>query len=87
MKQEDTVVICTLNILVAGTVWTLEYDGTAINTSAGGGFKIFGDESEFSRVYTPPTEPGTSTPTKDPIVAVYTPNKSAADDLVTSGSH
>ena len=30
MKQEDTVVICTLNILVAGTVWTLEYDGTAI---------------------------------------------------------
>lgn len=92
LKSHNAVIVCTLNIKVKGSVWTLEYDGTPINYSDDGGIQV----EEGGRVYPPPTEPvdpdnptkpRTGEPIKDPVVAVYTNDSTAADDLKTEGSH
>lgn len=87
ISKQDAVIVCTLGIKVRGTVWTLEYDGKAINNIDGGGFKIFDTGDHEDVVYPPPKEPGSTEETKDPIVAVYDNKYTAADDMRTEGSH
>lgn len=95
ISKQNAVVVCTLNIKVKGEVWTLEYDGTAVNNVDGGGFTIFDDGGGDSppsggtstTIYPPPKEPGTDKPTKDPVVAIYDNKRTAADDMRTEGSH
>ena len=92
LRSHNAVIVCTINILVKGSVWTLEYDGTPINLSDGGGIQV----EEGGKIYPPPTEPvdpnnptkpGTGEPVKDPVIVVYENDLTASDDLKTEGSH
>lgn len=82
IRDKNAVIVCSLDIKVRGTVWTLEYDGSAINNN-NGGIQPY----EGGKVYPPPTDPETGEPLKDPIVTVYTNKFTSADDLRTEGSH
>lgn len=82
-QSRNSVVVQTIDIKSRGTVWTLEYDGTSINMSDGGGFRI----EEGGKVYPPPIDPATGKPTTDPIIAIYDNKKTSKDDLRTEGSH
>lgn len=83
IAEMNAVIICALNIKVKGTVWTLEYDGTAINNSDGSGFQIV----PGGEIYSPPIDPETGKILTDPIVVVYSNKMTSADDLRTEGSH
>lgn len=83
LKAHNAVIVCSLNIKVKGEVWTLEYQGDAINNSDGGGIQV---EKE-GKIYPPPVDPVTGDPLKDPIVAVYSNEFTAKNDLSTEGSH
>ena len=92
ISSQNAVIVCTLQIYVKGEVWTLAYDGTAINNvdkdkTGKTGVKIFNDGSHKDKVYTPPVDPKTGKFTTDPIVSVYSNDHTSADDLRTEGSH
>ena len=92
ISSQNAVIVCTLQIYVKGEVWTLTYDGTAINNvdkdkTGKTGVKIFGDGPYKDKVYTPPVDPKTGKFTTDPIVSVYSNDHTSADDLRTEGSH
>lgn len=82
-QDRNTVVVCTMDIKVRGSVWTLNYDGTAVNYSDGGGFKIF----PGGPTYTPPTDPKTGKVTDDPIITIYNNKRTSKDDIQTQGTH
>lgn len=82
MEDENIAIVCALDIKVRGECWTLEYDGTDINLSDGGGFRVF----KGGRVYTPPKE-ADGTIITDPIIAVYTSETTSKHDWTTGGSH
>lgn len=83
LKSHNAVIVCALDVKVKGEVWTLEYDGTAINSSDGGGVQV----EKNGKVYPVPVDPATGRLLDDPIVAVYDNKFTAADDLKTEGSH
>ena len=92
ISSQNAVIVCTLQIYVKGEVWTLAYDGTAINNvdkdkTGKTGVKIFDDGPYKDKVYTPPVDPKTGKFTTDPIVSVYSNDHTSADDLRTEGSH
>lgn len=92
ISSQNAVIVCTLQIYVRGEVWTLAYDGTAINNvdkdkTGKTGVKIFDDGPYKDKVYTPPVDPKTGKLTTDPIVSVYSNDHTSADDLRTEGSH
>lgn len=92
ISSQNAVIVCTLQIYVRGEVWTLAYDGTAINNvdkdkTGKTGVKIFDDGPYKDKVYTPPVDPKTGKLTIDPIVSVYSNDHTSADDLRTEGSH
>lgn len=92
ISSQNAVIVCTLQIYVKGEVWTLAYDGTAINNvdkdkTGKTGVKIFDDGPYKDKVYTPPVDPKTVKFTTDPIVSVYSNDHTSADDLRTEGSH
>ena len=80
IKNMNAVIVCTMDIKVRGEVWTLEYDGTSINNN---GIQV----TEGGTVFNPPIDPVTGEVCKDPIVAIYTNEQTAADDLRVEGSH
>ena len=84
LTNTNSVIVCTLNIKAQGTVWALEYDGTAINFEAGEdkGFTVYPDEDPIL----PPTEDD-GTPTKDPVAVIYNKEYTSTDDLRTEGTH
>lgn len=83
LQDSNSVIVCSLDIKVRGTVWTLEYDGTSVNYSDGNGFKIY----PGGKTYEPPTDPKTGQPINDPIVVVYNNKRTSKDDIQTQGSH
>lgn len=83
LQDTNSVIVCSLDIKVRGTVWTLDYDGTAVNYSDGTGFRIYPD----GKIYTPPTDPKTGKPIDDPIVVVYNNKRTSKDDIQTQGTH
>lgn len=82
-RSRNSVVVCTMDIKVRGSVWTLNYDGTAVNYSDGGGFKIYPN----GPTYTPPTDPKTGKVTDDPIITIYNNKRTSKDDIQTQGTH
>lgn len=94
IKNKDAVIVCTLNIKVRGDVWTLEYDGSALNSRG-----ITVDKGGTPTKYKPPMEtddpkrdpgdplPDQDKPIKDPVVVVYDNERTAADDMQTQGTH
>ena len=97
MKSHNAVIVCTIEIKVRGTVWTLQYDGSLINRVDGNGFKITEDGPEYPPPPLPETVPeGEPDPTpgpgnnpqpEDPVVIIYENSKTAADDIQTVGTH
>ncbi len=83
IQDNNSVIVCAIDIKVKGNVWTLEYDGTGINKSDGGGFKVNVD----GKTYAPPIDPNTGTTLNDPIIAVYSNKYTSKNDLRTEGSH
>lgn len=83
LQDTNSVIVCSLDIKVRGTVWTLDYDGTAVNYSDGTGFRIYPD----GKIYTPPTDPKTGKPIDDPIIVVYNNKRTSKDDIQTQGTH
>lgn len=93
IQNKNAVIVCTINIRVRGKVWTLEYDGTALNSK---GLTLpYGDTPKH---YEPPKEPDDphrdpkkpadpNKPVKDPIVVVYDNRRTSADDMQTQGTH
>lgn len=82
-RSRNSVVVCTMDIKVRGSVWTLNYDGTAVNYSDGGGFKIY----PGGPTYTPPTDPNTGKVIDDPIITIYNNKRTSKDDIQTQGTH
>lgn len=83
LQDSNSVIICSIDIKVRGTVWTLEYDGTPVNYSDGNGFKIY----PGGKTYEPPKDPNTGEPIDDPIVVVYNNKRTSKDDIQTQGTH
>ena len=83
LQDTNSVIVCSLDIKVRGTVWTLDYDGTAVNYSDGTGFRIY----PGGKIYTPPTDRKTGKPIDDPIVVVYNNKRTSKDDIQTQGTH
>lgn len=101
MKSHNAVIVCTIEIKVRGEVWTLQYDGSAINRVDGNGFKI----TEGGPEYPPPPDvpddpnnpddpgnppgPNGEPPydPEDPVVIIYENKKTAADDVQSVGTH
>lgn len=83
IQDANSVIVCSLDIKVRGEVWTLEYDGTAVNYSDGTGFKIY----PGGKTYPPPIDPVTNKPINDPIIVVYDNERTSKDDIQTQGSH
>ena len=91
LQSTNRVIVCTLDVKVRGTVWTLDYSKGVGNN--GGKFQIL----EGGKWYNPPAfdEDGnavvinsTSDTTSDNvIITVYPSNKTSADDVGTSGTH
>ena len=82
IKDQNSVIVCEMDIKVRGEVWTLEYKGDRLNHQ-GGGLKIFED----GNVYPLPVDPETGKEITAPIVGVYENDRTAKDDLRTEGSH
>lgn len=89
LQSKHRVIVCTLNIKVRGSIWTMDYDGHLNNN---GGFKVL----ENGDTYQPPMfdENGNETldPTKDVtsgdiVVVVYPSDKTSKDDVTISGTH
>lgn len=83
LQDQNSVIVCAIDIKVKGDVWTLEYDGSAVNTSDNGGIQIVPD----GPIYPVPIDPITNKPLDDPIVVVYDKKQTAKHDLSTEGSH
>lgn len=94
IHKNNSVIVCTINIKVRGTVWTLEYDGKALNKM---GFDIpYGDTPKH---YDAPKEtddphrspddppPDPNEPVKDPVIVIMDNRRTAADDMQTQGTH
>ena len=89
LQSKHRVIVCTLNIKVRGSIWTMDYDGHLNNND---GFKVL----ENGDTYQPPMfdENGKETldPTKDVtsgdiVVVVYPSDKTSKDDVTISGTH
>lgn len=83
IRNQKGVIVCSVDIKVRGDIWTLEYDGSGINQSDGGGIRVY----KNGGVYTPPIDPVTGKRLTDPIIAVYSNKYTAANDLSVEGSH
>lgn len=83
ITSHNSVIVCAIDIKVRGTVWTLDYNGTAVNNSDGGGFKV----TPEGPVYPAPKDPDTGNPIDDPIIVVYHNEKTSFDDIRTEGTH
>lgn len=83
IQNHRAVIVCTLNIKVRGNVWTLEYDGTALNSEP---LRIY--DGDTPKEYPTPRDPkDPNKPSKDPVVVVYDNKRTSADDMQTQGSH
>ena len=91
MKSHNAVIVCAIEIKVRGEVWTLQYDGSAINRVDGNGFKITPNGPEYPPPPKDPNDPGpgpgNNPDPEDPVVIIYENKKTAADDIQTVGTH
>jgi len=81
MQSHNAVIVCALNIKVRGNVWTLQYDGSNINND---GFQIYPGGKTYDP---PPATTNTPDAPTDPVVVVYTNDKTSKDDMTTTGTH
>lgn len=77
----NAVILCALEIYAQGQVWTLAYDGSACNLP----FKVTPDGDTYDPVITYPTS-GTATTEEMPIVAIFSIDKSTANDMKVEGT-
>lgn len=94
IKNKDAVILCTLNIKVRGDVWTLQYDGSALNSrgiviNKGGTPTRYEPPKETDDPKRDPDDPPAdpNKPVKDPVVVVYDNERTSADDMQTQGTH
>lgn len=78
--MENGVIVCALDILSEGTVWTLHYDGTPVGERS---FYLFdNDTTKISW-----EDAGEDGPEEKIVVVVYTDSKTSRNDLTTEGTH
>jgi len=78
LTSNSSVIVCALDIIAAGEVWNLRYDGTVINAP----FKV----TDSSGTYDPINGPGTP-PGDKPVIGVFSIDKTSKDDLSVIGTH
>lgn len=78
--MENGVIICALDILAKGQVWTLEYDGTPVGERS---FYLFDNNNTLISW----ENAGTNGPEDKRVVVVYTDAKTSRDDLSSEGTH
>lgn len=74
------VIICALDILAKGQVWTLHYDGVPVGERS---FYLFDNNTTLVSW----ENAGTNGPQNKQVVVVYTDAKTSRDDLNTEGTH
>lgn len=88
LQTKNRVIVGTVDIKAKGDVWTLDYAKGLGNN--GGKFQIF----EGGTYYNPPSFDDSGNPTNDPaldvtsnnpILVVYPPDKTSADDVGSNG--
>lgn len=77
-SNNHSVVVCAIEVLARGTVWTLKYDGVDL---AGQHIQILPDGPDY------PYGGNPDGPGDKIIVTVYTPERSSKDDLNVEGTH
>lgn len=78
--MENGVIICALDILAKGQVWTLEYDGTPVGERS---FYLFDNNNTLISW----ENAGANGPEDKRVVVVYTDAKTSRDDLSSEGTH
>lgn len=78
--MEKGVIICALDILAKGQVWTLHYDGVPVGERS---FYLFDNNTTLVSW----ENAGTNGPQNKQVVVVYTDAKTSRDDLNTEGTH
>lgn len=88
LKERTGVIVCSLEIIAAGDVWNLKYDGTEANQP----FQLTPDSPTYDPINGPidpeyADDDEVGVPGSNPIVAVFSADYSAKDDLTTVGTH
>lgn len=78
--MDKGVIICALDILAKGDVWTLHYDGVPVGERS---FYLFDNNTTLVSWETA----GTNGPEDKQVVVVYTDAKTSRHDLTTEGTH
>ena len=78
--MDNGIIVCALEILSQGTVWTLKYDGTPVGERS---FYLFDNNSTLVSW----EDAGEAGPEDKIVVTVYTDAKTSRDDLSTEGTH
>lgn len=76
--NNHSVVVCAIDVLARGTVWTLKYSGVSTEDQA---LKIIPNGNTYNYSGDP------DGPGDKQIITVYSPNKSSKDDLNVEGTH
>lgn len=78
--MDKGVILCALDVLSQGKVWTLRYDGVPAGERS---FYLFGNKTTLVSW----EGAGENGPQDKPVVVVYTNAKTSRDDLGTEGTH